>query len=223
LLIYRCRSEKLTLASDPGGTPFQTDELHAAVVLFEESDRSFRHHQTQMLPLVSPPPYTLPDQRASTSISPDDDYRCTISPQGPDLTVVHISIHIHIHLDTDRIPCWRVRRKLIALDQPICAHRCTSDPAFFRSVRRRRMNTLCISFGSREYLPFFGRWTEKSRVWKCREEGCNMSAWISGDRDTGCLRLHARTFWAGELEDGDGELLEVVKKRAQEGGGLICE
>lgn len=186
------------------------------------SDRSFRHQQAQMLPQISPPPYSLPDQSAPTSIPPNDDYRCTISPQPPDTTVVHISIHIHTHLDTDRIPCWRVRRKLIALDQPICAHRCTSDPAFFRGVRRR-MNTLCISFGSREYLPFFGRWGEKSRTWRCREEGCNMSAWVSGDRDTGCLRLNARTFWAGELGEGDRGLLEAVKKRAVEGGGLVYE
>lgn len=50
-----------------------------------------------------------------------------------------------------------------------------------------------------------------------------MSAWVSGDRDTGCLRLNARTFWAGELGEGDRGLLEAVKKRAVEGGGLVYE
>ena len=100
--------------------------------MFEEPNRSFQHRQQpQTLPLTSPPPYTPRDQRASISIPPNDDYRCTITHQPPDTTVVHISIHIHSHLDTDRIPRWRVRRKLIALDQPLCAHCCTSDPAFF--------------------------------------------------------------------------------------------
>lgn len=193
--------------------------------MYEQSDRSFRDHQSKILPLLSPPPYTPPDQRISVAIKrvdPQDDYRCSITKQSPDTTVVNISIHLHKHIDTDRIPCWRVRRKLIALDQPICAHRCTSDPAFFRAVRRR-MNTLCISFGSREYLPFFGRWTDKSRVWICREEGCNMSAWITEDRDTGNLRLHARTHWTGELAEDDARLLEAVKMRAEEGGGLRYE
>jgi hypothetical protein len=85
------------------------------------------------------------------------------------------------------------------------------------------MNTLCVSFGSKEYLPFFGRWTDKSRAWSCREEGCNMSAWITEDRDTGNLRLHAKTQWIGELEEDDAELLEAVKVRAEEGGGLRYE
>lgn len=139
------------MANDPCYTLIPTDKLYAAIAMFEESNCSFQHHQQSH---TSPPPYTPLDQRASTSIPPNDDYRCTISHQPPDTTVIHISIHIHTHLDTDRIPCWRVRRKLIALDQPICAHHCTSDPAFFRGVRRS-MSTLCISFGSREYLPFF--------------------------------------------------------------------
>jgi hypothetical protein len=82
------------------------------------------------------------------------------------------------------------------------------------------MNTLCISFGSREYLPFFGRFTDKSRVWSCREEGCNMSAWITEDHDTGNLRLHAKTQWVGGLEEDDAKLLDAVKVRAEEGGGL---
>ena len=178
-----------------------------------------------MLPLLSPPPYTPPGQRVSASpqrVERHDDYQCTIFRQHPDITVVNISIHLHKHIDTDRIPCWRVRRKLIALDQPICEHRCTSDPAFFRAVRRR-MNTLCVSFGSREYLPFFGRWTDRSRVWTCREAGCNMSAWITEDRDTGNLRLHARTQYVGELDEEDALLLEMVKTRAEEGGGLRYE
>lgn len=193
--------------------------------MYEQSDQSFKNHQSKMLPLLAPPPYAPPGQRASVSTHwpyRQDDYRCTITKQGPDSTVINISIHLHKHIDTDRIPCWRVRRKLIALEQPICAHRCTSDPAFFRAVRRR-MNTVCISFGSREYLPFFGRWTDKSRAWTCREEGCNMSAWITEDRDTGNLRLHAKTQWVGELELDDAKLLEAVKVRAVEGGGLRYE
>lgn len=193
--------------------------------MFEESDRSFRQHVPKMLPTFSPPPYAPSGQRAPVSLrcsQRDDDYQCTITRSPYDMTTVNISIHLHKHIDTDRIPCWRVRRKLIALDQPICAHRCTSDPAFFRAVRRR-MNTLCISFGSREYLPFFGRWTEKSRVWKCREQECNMSAWIAEDRDTGNLRLHARTWWTGELDEDDANLLEIVKVRAEGGGGLTYE
>lgn len=193
--------------------------------MYEQSDRSFKDLQSKMLPLLAPPPYAPPGYRTSVSVQrPEhqDDYRCAITKQSPDITVVNISIHLHKHIDTDRIPCWRVRRKLIALEQPICAHRCTSDPAFFRAVRRR-MNTLCVSFGSKEYLPFFGRWTDKSRAWSCREEGCNMSAWITEDRDTGNLRLHAKTQWIGELEEDDAELLEAVKVRAEEGGGLRYE
>lgn len=188
-------------------------------------DTSFKHHLPKMLPTFSPPPYAPPGRRASVSlqrIQRDDDYQCSITRSLYDVTTVNISVYLHKHIETDRVPCWRVRRKLIVLDQPICAHRCTSDPAFFRAVRRR-MNTLCTSFGSREYLPFFGRWTEKSRVWKCREEGCNMSAWITEDRDTGNLRLHAKTWWAGELGEEDATLLEIVKARAKEGGGLRCE
>lgn len=50
-----------------------------------------------------------------------------------------------------------------------------------------------------------------------------MSAWIAEDRDTGNLRLCARTQWAGELGEEDAELLEVVKVRAEEGGGLRFE
>lgn len=178
-----------------------------------------------MLPLLAPPPYAPPGHRTSFSVrcsNPPDDYRCTITKQSPETTVVNISIHLHKHIDTDRIPCWRVRRRLIALEQPICTHRRTSDPAFFRAVRRR-MNTLCISFGSTEYIPFFGRWTDRSRVWTCRETGCNMSAWITEDRDTRNLRLHAKTHWVGELEKDDAELLEAVKVRAKEGGGLSYE
>lgn len=193
--------------------------------MYEQSDRSFKDNQSKMLPLLAPPPYAPPGHRTSLSVQrpePQDDYRCTITKQISDTTVVNISIHLHKHIDTDRIPCWRVRRKLIALEQPICAHRRTSDPAFFRAVRRR-MNTLCISFGSREYLPFFGRWTDKSRVWSCREEGCSMSAWITEDRDTGNLRLHAKTHWVGELGEDDAKLLEAVKVRAEEGGGLRFE
>lgn len=193
--------------------------------MYEQSDRSFKDHHLEVLPFLAPPPYAQPVQRTSSVIQRanlQDDYRCTIVKQSPDTTAVNISIHLHKHIDTDRIPCWRVRRKLIALHQPICAHRCTSDPAFFRAVRRR-MNTLCISFGSREYLSFFGRWTDKSRVWICREEGCNMSAWITEDRDTGNLRLHARTFWAGDLSEDDARLLEAVKMRAEKGGGLRYE
>lgn len=200
--------------------------------MYEASNHNFKHSQSKTLPLLSPPPYapagplttpSLHPPPPSSPLSPHDDYRCTISHALPDTTIVHISIHIHTHLATDRIPCWRVRRKLIALDQPICVHRCTSDPAFFRAVRRRRMNTLCISFGSREYLPFFGRWSQKSRVWRCKESACNMAAWVDEDRDTGDLRLHARTFWAGVLGEADAGLLEQVKVRAQEGGGLVYE
>lgn len=192
--------------------------------MYERFDRSFKHHLPKMLPMLSPPPYAPSIQRVSTlqRLSRQDDYRCTIVKQPADLTTVSISIHLHKHIDLERIPCWRVRRKLIALDQPICAHRCTSDPAFFRAVRRR-MNTLCISFGSREYLPFFGRWTDSSRVWACKEERCNMSAWITEDRDTGDLRLHARTHYVGELDEDNAVLLEIVKMRAEEGGGLRYE
>lgn len=50
-----------------------------------------------------------------------------------------------------------------------------------------------------------------------------MSAWITEDRDTGNLRLHAKTQWIGELEEDDAELLEAVKVRAEEGGGLRYE
>ncbi|KAF3009673.1 hypothetical protein E8E13_008233 [Curvularia kusanoi] len=205
--------------------------------MFEDSDRIFKtQQQSQQQPeqcqqtpqqptmlLLSPPPYTTPSSPSSQPQTPhphNDDYRCTITPSPPDTTTVHISILLHTHLDTDRIPCWRVRRRLIALDQPICSHRCTSDPAFFRAVRRR-MNTLCISFGSREYLPFFGRWTSKSRTWRCGVKGCNMEAWICEDRDTGVLRLNAKTQWSGELREGDREALEGVRRRAVLGGGLV--
>lgn len=192
--------------------------------MYEQSDRSFKHHQSNALPLLSPPPHEPLTQITSTPLHPflNDDYRCTISKQPPNTTIVNISIHIHQHLSPDRIPCWRVRRKLIALDQPICSHRRTSDPAFFRAVRRR-MNTLCVSFGSREYLPFFGRWTDRSRVWACEEEGCCMQAWVTRDQDTGWMRLWARTQWVGELEGEDRALLEVAKGRAERGGGLRFE
>lgn len=214
-----------TPATEPHYNLIAYDELYKAIVMYERSNLCFKQHQLETLPLLSPPPYQPlgPNARLSTTHTRrPDDYQCTISNQNHDITVINISIHIHQHLDTDRIPCWRVRRKLIALDQPICIHRCTSDPAFFRTVRRR-MNTLCISFSSREYLPFFGRWADRSRTWRCKEEGCNMSAWITEDRDTGNLRLHARTQWAGELKEHDAELLEAVKVRAEEGGGLRYE
>jgi hypothetical protein len=50
-----------------------------------------------------------------------------------------------------------------------------------------------------------------------------MSAWITEDRDTGNLRLHAKTHWVGELREDDAKLLEAVKVRAEEGGGLQYE
>lgn len=50
-----------------------------------------------------------------------------------------------------------------------------------------------------------------------------MSAWITEDRDTGDLRLHARTHYVGELDEDNAVLLEIVKMRAEEGGGLRYE
>ncbi|KAJ4993530.1 hypothetical protein SVAN01_01078 [Stagonosporopsis vannaccii] len=214
-----------TLTNEHSNNLLKSDKLYKAIVMYEQSNRSFKHHQSNALPLLSPPPYEPPSHTASALPQQpplNDDYRCTISHQPPNTTMINISIHLHQHLSPGRIPCWRVRRRLIALDQPICAHRRTSDPAFFRAVRRR-MNTLCVSFGSREYLPFFGRWTDRSRVWACAEQGCNMEAWVTRDRDTGWLRLWARTKWTGELEGEDRKLLEVVKGRAERGGGLRFE
>lgn len=51
-----------------------------------------------------------------------------------------------------------------------------------------------------------------------------MSAWITEDRDTAKLRLHAKIQWVGELGEDDAKLLEAVKARAEEGGGLrhVC-
>ncbi|XPS80876.1 hypothetical protein M3J09_012821 [Ascochyta lentis] len=193
--------------------------------MYEHFDHAFKPHLPKMLPMLSPPPYAPFDHRASASgscVERRDDYRCTISKPSSHFTIVSISVHLHKHIDLDRVPCWRLRRKLVALDQPICAHRCTSDPAFFRAVRRRT-NSICISFGSREYLPFFGRWRDKSRIWRCMEEECNMSAWITQDCDSGNIRLHARTHYVGELSEEDAFLLEIVKTRAVEGGGLRYE
>lgn len=169
--------------------------------MYERFDRSYRHHLPKMLPILAPPSYPRVDHRASTSIyhlQRRDDYRCTISKPSPHYTIVTISIHLHKHIDPDRVPCWRLRRKLVALDQPICTHRCTSDPAFFRAVRRRT-SSVCIS------------------------SGCNMSAWITQDYDTGNIRLNARTHYVGGLSEEDAVLLETVKSRAEAGGGLRYE
>lgn len=50
-----------------------------------------------------------------------------------------------------------------------------------------------------------------------------MEAWITQDRDTGKIRLHAKTYYMGELSEEDAHLLEIVKMRAEEGGGLSIE
>lgn len=195
------------------------------IVMHEGFIRASGYYLPKMLPMLAPPPYAPLSNRGSISTYPlerQDDYRCTISKPSSHYTIVTISIHLHKHIDLDRVPCWRLRRRLVALDQPICAHRYTSDPAFFRAIRRRT-NSLCISFGSREYLPFFGRWTDRSRIWQCVEVDCNMSAWITQNCDTGNIRLHARTHYVGELSEEDALLLENVKTRAEAGGGLRYE
>ena len=48
-----------------------------------------------------------------------------------------------------------------------------------------------------------------------------MSAWVSGDRDTGCLRLNARTFWAGELGVFQEEAAWMLRRRCVKEASVV--
>lgn len=109
----------------------------------------------------------------------------------PDRETIFLSYHPSV--PTSSIRRSTIRTDLSKFEHRICAHRCTSDAPFLKSVQRHRgFNIVGVCSPA-----FFGGKSGsesdcQSRVWHCSARKCGAAAWIEMQSDTGMLTVEIR-------------------------------
>lgn len=105
----------------------------------------------------------------------------------PDEETIFLAYHPSHDIST--VTRAMIRDDLSKFEQRLCPHRCTSDAAFYKSLRHH-----CgFRFVVKSSRAFFGDENEgKSKTWCCARHGCNASAWIEMESDTKMLTIEIR-------------------------------
>ena len=114
-----------------------------------------------------------------------------LNPHAPSMLPDEETIFLSYHPSHDISTVTRamIRDDLSKFEQRICPHRCTSDAAFYKSVRRH-----CgFRFVVKRSRAFFGGENEGiSKTWCCARKRCTASAWIEMGSDTKMLTIEIR-------------------------------
>lgn len=91
--------------------------------------------------------------------------------------------------DVSTVTRAMIREDLSQFEQQICPHKCTSDAAFYRSLR---LHCGFRFFVKRSRICFGSGNEGKSKAWRCSRQGCKASAWIEMGSDTKMLTIEIR-------------------------------